>query len=256
MNPIPENKAEAERQVLGMVKQLRNVRRGKDNHGTGGKPLEADLSAMEWEPLPQRVTRSGKPRVVANIQLVPPGVSTSLVVGASTPGTRKNEGGKFSESDGKSDPENAAWKVAPDKRGNPRGRQQAKNADSNKHRRDSKASQTKVGGSNGKVKAGGTIRKPPKTAAVSITGHDKDFSYREALLRARKEISLTDLKIESTRLRRAANGRYIIEIMDKDGADKAASLQEKLKRSLRLYYPRIRPSWLAPPLLARSDSLA
>ncbi|KMQ90406.1 hypothetical protein RF55_9847 [Lasius niger] len=243
VNPIPENKAEAERQVLGMVEQLKNVRKGKDNRGTGGKSLGSDLSSMDWEPLPQRVPRSGEPRVVSNIQLVPSGDSAPLVAGESTPGNgrkKKNRGGRLSETDGKSDPEDAAWKVVSDRRVNPRGRQQTKNKNKNKNedlnknknRRDSKASQTKVGGGSGRVKASGSIRKPPKTAAVSITGRDKDFSYREALLRARKEISLKDLKIESTRLRRAANGGYIIEIMDKDGADKAASLREKLKALL------------------------
>lgn len=51
--------------------------------------------------------------------------------------------------------------------------------------------------------------KLPKTAAVSITGRTNDFSYKDALMKARREISLTDLKIEQTRLRRAANGRYL-----------------------------------------------
>lgn len=69
----------------------------------------------------------------------------------------------------------------------------------------------------------------PKTAAVTITGRSNDFSYKDALMKARREISLADLKIGQTRLRRAANGGYLIEILDADGADKARTLQEKLK---------------------------
>lgn len=73
---------------------------------------------------------------------------------------------------------------------------------------------------------------PPKTAAVSIIGRDKNFSYKEALLKTRQEISLKNLKIENTRLRRAANGGYLIEILDKDNAGKAKVLQERLRAIL------------------------
>lgn len=43
---------------------------------------------------------------------------------------------------------------------------------------------------------------------------------------------MTDLKIEKTRLRRAANGGYLIEIMDSGCYEKARALQDKLRTIL------------------------
>ncbi|KMQ87926.1 hypothetical protein RF55_12668 [Lasius niger] len=227
VNPIPENKEEAKVRVLDMVKSLKDVRKGKVNPKERDASLAAELGNMEWEPLPQRVTRSTGPRVVANVQLVPPCDSVSLSMGKSTLRFRKSEKSNVSEADKKSDSGDASWKEVAGKGKNRKGRQVDLTRSG-----ETKASQAKEGRRSAKGKASGPVRKLPKTAAVSITGRNKDFSYREALLRATKEISLTDLKIETTRLRRAANGGYIIEIMDKDGADKAVSLQEKLKTLL------------------------
>lgn len=77
-----------------------------------------------------------------------------------------------------------------------------------------------------------SVRMPARTAAVSITGRTDDFSYRDALTTAREKISLADLKIQKTRLRRAANGGYLIEIMVPGCFEKAKALQDKLKAIL------------------------
>ncbi|KMQ88003.1 hypothetical protein RF55_12587 [Lasius niger] len=107
----------------------------------------------------------------------------------------------------------------------------------NKARKASESSQPK-GQPKGQLKDGVAISKrkrvrpvkgPPKTVAVSITGRSGNLSYRDALINARNEISLKDLSIKSTRLRRAANGGYLIEIMDKERSGKAKMLQEKLR---------------------------
>lgn len=54
-------------------------------------------------------------------------------------------------------------------------------------------------------------RRPPKTVAVAIKG-DEGFSYADALKKARTEISLKEIGIDTTKIRRAANGGIIIEI--------------------------------------------
>ncbi|KMQ91209.1 gag-pol polyprotein [Lasius niger] len=78
-----------------------------------------------------------------------------------------------------------------------------------------------------------TIRKPPKTSAVMITGQGEEFSYADALKKARESISLKDLHIERTKVRRAANGGMLIEVIGPDSARKALELKEKLSIVLK-----------------------
>lgn len=79
------------------------------------------------------------------------------------------------------------------------------------------------------IKKSVTSRKPPKTAAVMIVGNSEDFSYADALKRARAKISLDELRIERTKIRRAANSGMLIEVMGPEGTDKANVLAEQLR---------------------------
>lgn len=115
---------------------------------------------------------------------------------------------------------------------NRKSRRERLNSDSGKSGNNPVRTQPKKGEKGSKAKGAGLSRMPPKTAAVLITGRSKNFSYRDALMRARNEISLTDLKIEKTRIRRAANGGYLIEVLDTDGEDKAKALLVKLRALL------------------------
>lgn len=81
-------------------------------------------------------------------------------------------------------------------------------------------------------KSRNTIRKPPKSSAVMITGQGEEFSYADALKKAREKISLKDLHIDRTKVRRAANGGMLIEVMGPDSARKALELKEKLSEVL------------------------
>ncbi|KMQ93101.1 gag-pol polyprotein [Lasius niger] len=72
------------------------------------------------------------------------------------------------------------------------------------------------------------IEKAPRSAAVMITGKEEGFSYAEALKKARGAISLDKLEIERTKIRRAANGGLLIEVMGPGGAGKALALKDKL----------------------------
>lgn len=75
-------------------------------------------------------------------------------------------------------------------------------------------------------------RRPPKSAAVTITDLKSDFFYSSALKTARENICLRDMGIESTKIREAVNGGLIIEILGKEGHSKADNLAVKLKRVL------------------------
>ncbi|KMQ88581.1 hypothetical protein RF55_11908 [Lasius niger] len=77
------------------------------------------------------------------------------------------------------------------------------------------------------------ICNPPKTSAVMITGQKEEFSYADALKKARESISLKDLQIERTKVRRAANGGMLIAVIGPDSARKALALKDKLSEVLK-----------------------
>lgn len=71
-------------------------------------------------------------------------------------------------------------------------------------------------------------RKVPKGSVVSITGHREDFSYADALKLARNKLSLRELGIDGSKIRRAANGGVLIEIPGIGSEGRADLLAEKL----------------------------
>lgn len=75
-------------------------------------------------------------------------------------------------------------------------------------------------------------RKTPKTEAISIKGKIGQFSYAEALKKARKAISLDTLKIEAPKIRKGINGSTIIELSGENKAEKADMLARKLQEVL------------------------
>lgn len=87
-------------------------------------------------------------------------------------------------------------------------------------------------------------RKIPKTAAISIKGKSENFSYAEALKKARTEISLEDMEINAPRIRKGMNGATIIEISSSDNGKKADELackiQNILKKEAYVSKPKVR----------------
>lgn len=71
-------------------------------------------------------------------------------------------------------------------------------------------------------------KKPPTSAAVLVSGKEKDFSYADALKLARERISLRELGIETTRIKTAYNGALLIEIPGEADTNKADELIKKL----------------------------
>ncbi|CAL1672479.1 unnamed protein product [Lasius platythorax] len=81
----------------------------------------------------------------------------------------------------------------------------------------------------GKERSSG--RKPPKSAAVAISGTGEEFSYADILRKAREKIDLKALKIDNSRIRPSANGGILIEISGKEGNSKADALIKKLRET-------------------------
>lgn len=72
----------------------------------------------------------------------------------------------------------------------------------------------------------GTLRRPPRTAAVSVRSARGDLLLASIIRRAREEISLSDLGISGSKLRKSTTGNLLIEI---PGPEKADVLAERLR---------------------------
>jgi len=75
----------------------------------------------------------------------------------------------------------------------------------------------------------GARRRPPRAAAVSIKANADGLSYADIIKRARENVNLKELGITNPRMRRAANGGVIIEILGPEGAIKADTLASRLR---------------------------
>lgn len=67
---------------------------------------------------------------------------------------------------------------------------------------------------------------------VAIRTRNDNISYAEILKKARQEISLGEIGIKVTRIRRGINGNIMIEISGQESSEKANTLAIKLKEKL------------------------
>lgn len=79
------------------------------------------------------------------------------------------------------------------------------------------------------IKTGKSLIKP---AVVTITSKEGGATYAEILRSAREKVSLRDLGIENTIIRRATNGAIIITVPGPQGRQLASSLSSNLAKAL------------------------
>ncbi|XP_067205438.1 uncharacterized protein PF3D7_1120000-like [Linepithema humile] len=72
-------------------------------------------------------------------------------------------------------------------------------------------------------------RRDPKRSVPRISEDESELTYSSLLSRAREKMSLSDLNISDTRLKRAANGGIILEIPGDDAGAKVDRLCDKLR---------------------------
>jgi len=75
-------------------------------------------------------------------------------------------------------------------------------------------------------------RRIPRAAVAAIRARDEGVSYAEVLRKARREVSLGELGIETTKIKRGINGSILIEIPGQEGNEKAKILADKLREKL------------------------
>ncbi|XP_033301249.1 uncharacterized protein LOC117206221 [Bombus bifarius] len=79
----------------------------------------------------------------------------------------------------------------------------------------------------------GPLPRAPRTSVVTITLTDKSSqSYAEVLAAAKESVSLTELGINTMRMRKTITGGVILEVPEDQGREKAAALAAQLTRAL------------------------
>lgn len=201
-----------EEEVSRQVEALETM--GKD---IGRKQVAQDRSTKEGDTTEAEEDREkrerGKPRIISDIQLDPP-----LPLPRQT--KRKQQGSEeWTEVRGRKD---KLRKVAEgDKRREDMGQK--------KERVEARPQPRRPPPPPPRIR----VAKPPKHAAVTITARKEGFSYADAMREARAKISLADLDITDTKVRRAINGGLLIEIEGEEGQAKADRLVIKLKEVLQ-----------------------
>lgn len=70
-------------------------------------------------------------------------------------------------------------------------------------------------------------KKLPKTSVVVIKGKSENFSYADALIKLRKQIPLEEIGINSTKIKKTANGAVLIEVPGADSKGLAEELRSR-----------------------------
>jgi len=216
------------RQSRDQVPQTKNT--GCKDMDTDGDreedKIQEEIAQQEFPPLPRRTPReiTSKIKVLENIQLRPP-LSTDGNKNKTVQDIKRGVVERKDREETDKDKDKDGWETVDKKRrkkekGSQKSKEVSKrDANSHSHKQNDK-----------KVKE--NRRRPPRTAAVTIKGKNADFSYAEALKRARTEISLQDLGIEDTRIRKTVTGGLLIQIPSSEGNKKAELLAGKLQSIL------------------------
>lgn len=72
----------------------------------------------------------------------------------------------------------------------------------------------------------------PRTAAVAVRLLGNNLSMADVIRKARDGVSLEELGISDTRIRKSANGSLLMEIPGPEGTAKADMLAERLRETL------------------------
>lgn len=156
-----------------------------------------------------KVNKHKKPRIISNIQVTKPNYMSGDELNTNTDSNQSRD-----------------WQVVSKKPNKKINAVTSINTNTNTYSK----SQTKLNSTSiNKARPTDKIkRKPPRCSVVSITGRGKEFSYADALKTARENISLQQIGIDNSRIRRAANGGILIEIPGQDSSPKADILANQL----------------------------
>lgn len=222
------------KQIKDLIRKRAELRkRGKTEDSETREEFRKAEDRAYPPPLPQRAPKI-RPWVISNIRLLP-----SRSAECSIENTRDINLQIRKDPTDKPESKEAWVKVARRRKGSERRREQM---EGDLSARPEYPANREIDNNN--VRSNKSIklnRKPPKNAAVLVTSYKEELSYADVIKMARQKISLDELKIQSTKIRRAANGGMIIEVLGPDSHDRADALADKLKTILQNQVKVIRP---------------
>jgi len=184
--------------------------------------IEALSSKIESTAAATAPIKRGVPRIISDVQLVPPRINT----------TREDE---MDESEAISDQED--W---PPIAGRSRSKSKVKIPTPAKHSRKAGGGKSKISSGEENARQRSSLysgstprRRPPKNAAVTIRTNPDGPFYAEIIKQARERVNFKELGITNPRMRRAANGGILIEILGSEETAKADALASRLRESHR-----------------------
>lgn len=200
-------KTKKEKEMEEIRKQMRELSMRKKELLKEGRDTETE---HEYE---KETKQKLKPRIIEDVQLIPPR-TTKIGVSDNNKDVEKTQGD---------------WRIV-NKRKKGRIKKQGKGQEQRQDK--SRTSGTDKKPSNVSVSTA-RLRKPPRTASVAVTGKIDGVSYANILKKAREGISLSELGIENTRIRKGINGGVIIEIPGPEGKERADTLAKQLRDVLK-----------------------
>lgn len=218
-----------------IYRQVEIYNRGKPVEKRVSNPFKSNLMPRSPSPPPKVERRGRKPKIIKDVQLVPPSLTPAL----------QSEGVSTPVSTGV---ENMDWQPVTRRRRSQRGKLPFEKAIVREMRPSSYVEDVNTAGNlssryniaRNRVYSAAKNR-PLKTAAVTIKGVTEDCSYASALTKAKQNIPLAEMGLEQSKFRRTINGGRIIEIPGPDAADKADKLAQHLRVVLGDAYEINRP---------------
>lgn len=195
--------------------EVRKRRRMEDSE------MESENRQSREIPLPKREPRI-RPRILSDVQIAPPRMDRE----GSNKDKERKEIPTNEENLGARSTDKEEWTRVFGKKESKYPRNKDRQEQHQTQQQLGLMNRNKYNISNKKVNK---IRRPPKTAAVMVTSKKEDFTYADVLKLARGKISLDELDIPATKIRKAANSGMIIEVLGPNSFSRANTLAEKLK---------------------------
>lgn len=213
--------------IKELIKKRAELRKGRKQLARKEDFEELSKEAC-LSPKPQREFRR-RPRIISDVRLVPPRSANEI--------ESRDESGSILRAENKGRTDEDGWKKVASRRSlkrQSRGNKQAETSPGissvDKLVRNNPRERTK------------NLRKPPRNAAILVTSQKEGISYADMLKSARSNISLDELQIQATKIRRAANGGLLIEVLGADGQERAKALEGRLKEILQNDAKIVRPT--------------
>lgn len=169
----------------------------------------------------------GRPRIIEDVRIMPPrggfiqegSVGYRQVGGPGRMGRPRQEEPTdevFQEEGGSSMQSGGEWIRVPRRRGGP---MDSTGGRTTRGRIDSSRSNNKQ-------------KRPPRNAVVAIRARNENVSYAKVLRKARQGVSLEEIGVKATKIKKSINGSLLIEIPGQEGRDKAKVMADKLMEIL------------------------